>query len=66
MRKISSFILVLVVLGCSTGKKSDEQAFLDSLDNLKLDAPMISEEVISDIIQQIPSPLEISYLLKPK
>jgi hypothetical protein len=31
MRKISSFILVLVVLGCSTGKKSDEQAFLDSL-----------------------------------
>jgi hypothetical protein len=64
MRKISSFILVLVVLGCSTGKKSDEQAFLDSLDNLTLDAPMISEEVISDIIQQIPSPLEISYLLK--
>lgn len=64
MRKISSFILVLVVLGCSTVNRSDEQAFLDSLNNLSLEGPMISEEVIADIIQQIPSPLEISYLLK--
>lgn len=64
MRKISSLFLVLIVFACGPGKKSDEQAFLDSLDNLTLDAPMISEEVISDIIQQVPSPLEISYLLK--
>lgn len=64
MRKISSIILVLVVLGCTSGKKSDEQAFLDSLNNLRLEGPMISEEVLADIIQQIPSPLEISYLLK--
>ncbi len=64
MRKISSIILALLVLGCTSGKKSDEQAFLDSLNNLTLEGPMISEEVLSDIIQQIPSPLEISYLLK--
>ena len=64
MRKISSLFLVLIVFACGPGKKSDEQAFLDSLDNLTLDAPMISEEVIADIIQQVPSPLEISYLLK--
>ena len=64
MRKISSLFLVLIVLACGPAKKSEEQAFLDSLDNLTLDAPMISEEVIADIIQQVPSPLEISYLLK--
>jgi len=64
MRKIPYFLLCLLVLGCSPGKKSDEQAFLDSLNNITLDAPMISEEVITEIVQQIPSPLEISYLLK--
>lgn len=64
MRKIPYFLLCLVVFGCSPGKKSDEQAFLDSLNNLQLDAPMISEEVIAEIVQQVPSPLEISYLLK--
>ena len=64
MRKISALLLLLIVFACGPGKKSDEQAFLDSLDNLTLDAPMISDEVIADIIQQVPSPLEISYLLK--
>jgi len=64
MRKIPYFLLCLVVFGCGPGKKSDEQAFLDSLNNLALDAPMISEEVIAEIVQQVPSPLEISYLLK--
>ena len=63
MRNISLVFLALIVFACGPGKKSDEQAFLDSLDNLTLDAPMISEEVIADIIQQVPSPLEISYLL---
>ncbi len=65
MRKIISFAwVVLLAVACGPGKKSQEQAFLDSLNNLELEAPMISEEVISDIMQQIPSPLEISYLLK--
>jgi len=64
MRKILYFLLCLAVLSCGPGKKSDEQAFLDSLNNLELDAPMISEEVIAEIVQQVPSPLEISYLLK--
>jgi hypothetical protein len=53
-----------VFFACKFDKKPDEQAFLDSLDAMTLDTPMISEEVISEIIQQIPSPLEISYLLK--
>ncbi len=64
MRKIIPLFLILAMFACGPGKKSEEQAFLDSLNNLTLDAPMISEEVIADIIQQVPSPLEISYLLK--
>lgn len=64
MRKSISLLLVIIACACDPGNKSDERAFLDSLDNLTLKFPMISDEVIADIIQQVPSPLEISYLLK--
>lgn len=60
--KIGLFALVLVA--CSSGKKTDEQAFLETLDSAKNEGPTISEAVIGDILQQIPSPLEISVLLK--
>jgi hypothetical protein len=64
MKKISLIFLALGAFACTPGIKTEEQAFLDSLNNLKLYGPMISEEVMTDIIQQVPSPLEISYLLK--
>jgi hypothetical protein len=51
-------------VACDSKKPSADQEFLDSLQALTADAPALSEEVIADIIQQIPSPLEISYLLK--
>src|SRR6478735_9064852 len=57
--------LILVILSaCGSGKKPDDQAFLESLDSAKTEGPTISEEVIGDILQQIPSPLEISMILK--
>ncbi|MDN5203355.1 hypothetical protein QQ008_18355 [Fulvivirgaceae bacterium BMA10] len=63
MRKICFGLVVLFLSACgSNGSK--EQALLDSLDTLSIEAPEVSEEVISDIVQQIPSPLEISVLLK--
>jgi hypothetical protein len=37
---------------------------MEGLDSAKAEGPSISEEVIGDILQQIPSPLEISVLLK--
>lgn len=55
---------VAILASCESGKKPNAQAFLESLDSLKVSEPTISQEVISDIIQQIPSPLEISVLLK--
>ena len=53
----------VLLAACGKGKKPDEQAFLNSLDSAKK-GPSIDEEVISSILQNIPSPLEISVLLK--
>lgn len=65
MRKFSLFALLLVsVWACDSGKTPNAEAYLAALDSTRLEQPEISEEVISDILQQIPSPLEISVLLK--
>jgi len=59
------FGIIAISFACSSGNKpADEQAFLDELDSMEVKGPAISEDVISDIIQSIPSPLEISVLLK--
>ncbi len=64
MRIVMIGLMAAVLLAaCGKGKKPDEQAFLNSLDSAKK-GPSIDEEVISSILQQIPSPLEISVLLK--
>lgn len=65
MKKILICLVAAVVLAsCGGGKKTDEQEFLNSLDSAKSKGPAIDDEVISSILQQIPSPLEISVLLK--
>lgn len=56
--------MVSLFAACNSSKKPDEQAFLNSLDSAKNQGPSIDEEVINSILQQIPSPLEISVLLK--
>lgn len=48
---------------CSTGKKPDESAFMQT-EAKDTATTKVSDELINDIIQQIPSPLEISVLLK--
>ena len=64
MRILIFGVLILVIGACGSGKKPDEQALLESFDSAKNEGPSISEEVIGDILQQTPSPLEISVLLK--
>lgn len=64
MKVVKIGLFALILAACSTGKKTDEQAFLETLDSAKNEGPSISEAVIGDILQQIPSPLEISVLLK--
>lgn len=63
MRIIYFVITASVLLACNPSKP-DEKAFMESMNNVKVEGPAISDEVISSILQQIPSPLEISVLLK--
>lgn len=64
MRILSMALVALFLISCSSGKKPDEQAFEDSLDSALNQESSIDEEVIGSILDQIPSPLEISVLLK--
>jgi len=64
MRIVIAGLIAGVLTACGSGKKPDEQAFLNSLDSTKNQNSTINEEVLSRVLQQIPSPLEISVLLK--
>jgi hypothetical protein len=64
MRIVIIGLILVVLSSCGGSKKQDEQAFLEGLDSAKTEGPTISEEVIGDILQRIPSPLEISMILK--
>src|ERR1043165_1451105 len=64
MRIVIAGFVLAILTACGSGKKSDEQAFIESLDSAKQEGPTISEEVIGSVLQAIPSPLEISMLLK--
>jgi hypothetical protein len=64
MRFILFVVFAALLLSCTSGKKPDEQAFEQSLDSAKTAGPGVDEEVINAILEQIPSPLEISVLLK--
>lgn len=63
MRILIVGLLLVLLMACSSGNKSEEQAFLESLDAAKIEGAMVSAE-IGDILQRIPSPLEIAVLLK--
>jgi hypothetical protein len=67
MRLVKLLVVLVAALLAACGgnkQKSADEAFMESLDTTKLEGPSISEEVIGDILQSIPAPLEISVLLK--
>lgn len=64
MKKLLLFLSVILMSACGGNKQSEEQALLDSLSTLDSNLPVVSQEVIDKIIQQIPSPLEMSALIK--
>jgi hypothetical protein len=64
MNKVYLGFIALLLVACDNDKQPSEKAFLDSLDNAKVQTPPVSKEVLGDIIQSIPSPLEISSLIK--
>jgi hypothetical protein len=64
MKVVKTAFLLAILTACGSGGKTDEQAMLNSLDSAGAQGPHISEGVIDDLLQEIPSPLEISVLLK--
>jgi hypothetical protein len=63
MKKLLILAAAVLFLGCGGGKKADDQDFQSTLDSLT-NVPKIDEELVNGILQQIPSPLEISSILK--
>lgn len=63
MRILFAGLFLGLFTTCGPGNKSEEQAFTEALDEVDLESEVISGEV-NDILQRIPSPLEISVLLK--
>src|SRR6187402_569691 len=64
MRIVIIGLILTIFTACGSGKKTDEETFLQGLDSVKTEGPSISEGVIGDVLQRIPAPLEISVLLK--
>jgi len=64
MNKILSLIFLIVLASCQSGKKNNETTLLDSLENLVIPLPEISDEQIGEIINQIPAPIELSAMMK--
>jgi hypothetical protein len=64
MRIITTGLIMALLCACGSGKNTEEQDFLKGLDTTAQEGPSISKEVIGDILGSIPSPLEISVLLK--
>jgi hypothetical protein len=50
--------------GCGDSKKEKQQEMLAALDSMNSGGPAIADEAIRNIIASIPSPLEISFLIK--
>jgi hypothetical protein len=66
MKYVLAGAFAAILMACGSGKKADDQAFLNSLDSAaKTEVPgAIDAELIEGILQGIPSPIEISVLLK--
>jgi len=64
MKYVLAGVFVAILVACGSGKKTDEQAFLNSLDSANSVADAIDDELIKSVLQNIPSPIEISVLLK--
>lgn len=54
----------MALASCGGDKKNDEKALLDSLSNIQPKQAPVSKEIVNDFIQSIPSPIEISVLIK--
>jgi hypothetical protein len=64
MKNYNFLIFLLLLAACQASDKRGDTTNLDSLGNLDIPQPKISEEQISEIINQIPAPIELSAMIK--
>jgi hypothetical protein len=64
MKYVLVGVFAAILVACGSGKKTDEAAFQASLDTAKTADNQIDDELIEGVLQGIPSPIEISVLLK--
>jgi len=64
MKYVLAGVFAAILVACGSGKKSDEAAFQASLDSAATTDNQIDNELIEGVLQGIPSPIEISVLLK--
>jgi hypothetical protein len=64
MRIITTGLALALLMGCGSGNTTKEQEFMAAIDTTQTTEPSISKELIGNVLQSIPSPLEISVLLK--
>jgi len=64
MKYVLAGVFAAILVACGSGKKADDQAFLNSLDSVTTSDTAMDDALIEGILQGIPSPIEISVLLK--
>jgi len=64
MKYVLVGVFAAILVACGSGKKTDEAAFQASLDSASTADNQIDDELIEGVLQGIPSPIEISMLLK--
>jgi hypothetical protein len=64
MKHFCPIVLTLLFIACTPKNTIDELELQQSLDSLKSNMMQIDEEAVASVLDQIPSPLEISMLIK--
>ncbi len=64
MKYVLVGVMAAILVACGSGKSTDDQAFQNSLDSANSTVNSIDDELIRGILEGIPSPIEISVLLK--
>jgi hypothetical protein len=64
MKHFCPIVLTLLLISCTPKNNIDELELQQSLDSLKSNMMQIDQEAVASVLDQIPSPLEISMLIK--
>ncbi len=64
MKQLCPIVLTLLLISCGQKTAIDELELQQSLDSLKNNMTQIDQEAVASVLDQIPSPLEISMLIK--